>query len=256
MRNTSYSVTLRNEYVLERIKDIKGEHPFWGYRRVWAYLRYIDGLIVNKKRVYRLMRENNLTVKLNTRLIAKRVSERPKPKPVRPKQWWGIDMTKVMTESGWVYVVIVLDWYTKKIVGHYSGRQARTAEWLEALEKGLNREFPQGVRGYELKIMSDNGSQPTSLSFMKACSNLEVQQVFTSYNNPKGNADTERMIRTTKEELFWLREWDSERELGIELDKWVEYYNSSYLHSAHGYRTPSQVEWEYYRNHASHKNAA
>jgi len=256
MRKPSDSVALRNEYLLKRIKEIKGEHPFWGYRRVWAYLRYIDGLIVNKKRVYRLMKEHNLTVKPNTRLIAKRLSERPKPRPDRPKEWWGIDMTKVMTESGWVYVVIVLDWYTKKIVGHYSGRQARTAEWLEALEKGLNREFPGGVRGNGLNLMSDNGSQPTSLSFMKACSNLEVQQAFTSYNNPKGNADTERMIRTMKEELFWLREWESERELNCELDKWVQYYNRCYLHSALGYMTPTQSEEKYYKNHTSHKNAA
>jgi putative transposase len=256
MRNTSYSVSLRNQNLLERIKDIKGDHPFWGYRRVWAYLRYIDGLIVNKKRIYRLMRENNLTVKPNIRLIAKRVSERPKPRADKPKQWWGIDMTKVLTNTGWVYVVIVLDWYTKKIVGHYSAKQARTKEWLEALEKGLNKEYPQGVRGNNLKLMSDNGSQPTSLSFMKACSNLEVQQVFTSYNNPKGNADTERMIRTMKEELFWLREWENERELGLELDKWVEYYNRNYLHSAHGYRTPIQAEDEYLKNNSSHENAA
>ena len=94
--------------------------------------------------------------------------------------------------------------------------------------------------------------RPTSLGFMKACSNLVVHQAFTSYNNPKGNADTERMIRTMKEELFWLREWESERELSQELDKWVDYYNSSYLHSAHGYRTPVQVGAEYYKNHASH----
>jgi putative transposase len=87
MRNTSDSVTLRNEHLVIKIKDIKAEHPFWGYRRVWAYLRYIDGLIVNKKRVYRLMREHNLTVKPNTRLIAKRISERPKPRADRPKQW-------------------------------------------------------------------------------------------------------------------------------------------------------------------------
>ena len=256
MRKQSYSVTLRNEHLVNKIKNIKADHPFWGYRRVWAYLRYIDGLIVNKKRVYRLMREHNLTVKPNTRLIAKRVSERPKPRADRPKQWWGIDMTKVMTESGWVYVVIVLDWYTKKIVGHYSGRQSRTKEWLEALNKALNREYAQGVRGNKLKLISDNGSQPTSLTFMKACSNLEVQQVFTSYNNPKGNADTERMIRTMKEELFWLREWENERELGHELGKWVEYYNRNYLHSAHGYRTPIQVEEEYFRKQASEPKAA
>jgi len=81
MRNRSYSVALRNEYLVKRIREIKLEHPFWGYRRVWAYLRYIDGLLVNKKRVYRLMREHNLTVKPNPGLIAKRVSNRPKPRP-------------------------------------------------------------------------------------------------------------------------------------------------------------------------------
>ena len=248
MRKPSDSVTLRNEYLLERIKDIKADHTFWGYRRVWAYLRYIDGLIVNKKLVYRLMRENNLTVKPNTRLIAKRISGRPKPRPDRPNEWWGIDMTKVMTERGWVYVVIVLDWYTKKIVGHYSGTRAASREWLEDLEKGINREFAGGIRGHRLKLMSDNGSQPTSLSFMKTCSNLEIQQIFTSYNNPKGNADTERMIRTMKEELFWLREWESEREICLELNKWVQYYNWSYLHSALGYRTPVQVEERYYKS--------
>ncbi len=65
---------------------------------------------------------------------------------------------------------IVLDWYTKKIVGHYSGTRATSSEWLEALEKGLNKEFPGGVRSHGLKLMSDNGSQATSLSFRKPVS--------------------------------------------------------------------------------------
>jgi transposase InsO family protein len=53
-----------------------------------------------------------------------------------------------------------------------------------------------------------------------------------------------------------LREWESEGELSLELDKWVDYYNRSYLHSAHGYRTPIKAEEDYYRNSTSHKNAA
>jgi len=73
MRKPSNSVALRNISLLQRIREIKVEHPVWGYR---------NGLLVNKKRVYRLMRENNLTVKPNPRLIAKRVPERPKPRPV------------------------------------------------------------------------------------------------------------------------------------------------------------------------------
>jgi len=91
---------------------------------------------------------------------------------------------------------------------------------------------------------------------MKACSNLEVQQVFTSYNNPKGNADTERMIRTMKEELFWLREWENEAELSHELSKWVQYYNRNYLHSALGYRIPVQAHEDYCKNNNSCLSAA
>ena len=242
MRRSSVSVAKRNASVLRRIRQLKSDHPFWGYRRVWAYLRYIDGLVVNKKRVYRLMKEHHLTVRPNHKLKAKRLSSRRKPHPDRPNQWWGIDMTKVMTDSGWVYIVIVLDWYSKKIVGHYAGTQATSWHWLIALERALNRQFPDGVRGHHLHLMSDNGSQPTSLRFMKACSHLQVHQTFTSYNNPKGNADTERMMRTMKEELLWLREWPSATELTGELDGWIEKYNESYLHSALGYRPPNQVE--------------
>jgi putative transposase len=75
-----------------------------------------------------------------------------------------------MTEAGWAYIVIVLDWYSKRIVGHYAGTQATSWHWLIALERALNRQFPDGVRGHRLHLMSDNGSQPTSLRFMKACS--------------------------------------------------------------------------------------
>jgi len=64
------------------------------------------------------------------------------------------------------------------------------------------------------------------------------------------------MIRTMKEELFWLREWENERELSLELNKWVQYYNKNYLHSALEYRTPIQEEEAYYRKHASEPKAA
>lgn len=121
----------------------------------------------------------------------------------------------------------VLDWYSKKVVGHYSGSQATSCHWLEALERGLNRQFPDGVRGHNLHLMSDNGSQPTSHRLMKACFSLKVNQAFTSYNSPKWNADTERMMRTLKEELVWLREWPGMNELTGELDQWIEYYNQS-----------------------------
>jgi putative transposase len=240
----------RNLPIVERIKEIKTEHPFWGYRRMWAHLKYVDGLEINKKRVLRLMQKHDLLVKGNIKLKATRTPGRDKPKPDRPNQWWGIDMTKVMVNGfGWMYVAVVLDWYTKKIVGYYAGMQCRGKHWLEALDEAVNQQFPDGVRGHGLCLMSDNGSQPTSVSFMKACRELGIHQAFTSYNNPKGNADTERVFRTMKEELLWLWDWTSPFELADSLKKWVSYYNGSYLHSALGYKTPKQFEEEYQSRH-------
>lgn len=66
-------------------------------------------------RFFGLMQENGLTIKPNERLKAKRLSEKPKPRPLKPRQWWGIDRTKVLTPSGWVYIVLVLEGYTNWI---------------------------------------------------------------------------------------------------------------------------------------------
>lgn len=245
-RKTSALVIKRNQPILARIKQIKAKHPFWGYRRCWAHLRYVDGLNINPKRVFRLMKREDLLVKANVNIKACRTPVRSKPRPVRPNQWWGIDMSKVMVEGfGWMHIVVVLDWYSKKIVGYYAGLQCRSRHWLEALSEAINRQFPEGVREQGLHLMSDNGSQPTSLSFMQACRALDIQQAFTSYNNPKGNADTERVFRTLKEELLWLREWTSPFELAEQLKSWVDYYNNRYLHSALGYKAPNQFENEF-----------
>lgn len=95
-RKKSEKVAERNEPILSRIRELKSDHPFWGYRRIWAHLQYVDGMKVNQKRVLRLMREENLLVKVSMKIKASR-SIKPKPKPQRPKEWWGIDMTKLLT---------------------------------------------------------------------------------------------------------------------------------------------------------------
>lgn len=191
----------KERVLVEKIKLIKTEHPFWGYRRIWAWLRHREKILVNQKRVRRLMKENGLMMsQANNK--AKRTPKRSKLRADRPKQIWGIDTTKfIVNVLGWVYLGIVLDWFTKKVVGWYVSLRSKAADWKCAMDMAINREFPYGVRGAGLNLISDNGSQPTAMSFMKDMANLEIEQIFASYDNPKGNADTERMIRTIKEEL-------------------------------------------------------
>ena len=249
-RQPSLRVAARNTDVLQRIVVLKTEHPFWGYRRCWAHLKFVEHLPVNKKRVLRVMREAGLGVKPNLRLRATRTPTRSKPHPTAPNQWWGIDMTKVLVPSfGWVYVVVVLDWYTKKFVGYHIGLQSTAQHWLAALDMAINRQFPAGIEGHALHLMSDNGCQPTSVRFMATCGTLGITQAFTSYNNPKGNADTERSIRTLKEECLWLREWTSPFTLADDVARWFESFNVSYLHSSLGYRTPESFEQQWGSSH-------
>lgn len=193
------------------------------------------------------MRLHGLGVK-RTELRAKRTPMGTKPRPLRPCHWWGIDMTKVMTESGWVYVVLVVDWFSKKVVGHHSGYQSRGPEWMQALNMGLQDSFPNGPRDQGLHLMSDNGCQPTGRFFMRECAILGIEQAFTSYNNPKGNADTERMMRTIKEELFWLHEWQGLTHLSTALNEWVAKFNTEYLHSSLNWNTPQNVHNGNYNN--------
>jgi len=248
MKRGNYkAVAATNAPLVSKIRVLKADHPFWGYRRIWAHLNYIDDITISKNRVHRLMKTHGLLVPKNMKIKASRRANTSKPKPQCPNQWWGIDMTKIMIGGyGWVYVTIVIDWHTKKIVGHHAGDQSKAWHWLVALNIGINRQFPSGVRGHDLHLMADNGCQPTAMSFMKACRDMGVKQAFTSYNNPKGNADTERFMRTLKEELVWINEWTSPSVFYAALEKWIGYYNSTYLHSTLGYMPPEKFEEQFF----------
>ena len=77
---------------------------------------------------------------------------------------------------------------------------------------------------------------------MAACCALDLRQVFTTFNNPKGNADTERIFRTLKEDLVWPRDWFGFQQLHAALTHWFRAYNHDFPHSSLHHLTPSQYE--------------
>ena len=99
-RRKPQSVIERNKAFLAEIKNVKTDHSLWGYRRVWSYLKYRQGIPVNKKHIQHLMKEHNLIVTPDVRHKAKRDPIRPKPHAEYPYHFWGIDTTKIRM-TGW-----------------------------------------------------------------------------------------------------------------------------------------------------------
>src|SRR5215510_9016172 len=104
--------------------------------------------------------------------------------------------------------------------------------------------------------MSDHGCQPNSLAFMRACTTVEIRQAFTSDNNPKGKVDTERCMRTLKEEYLSLHEWMCPVAVVSPLEPWIDDSNEQYLNSALGHKIPRQFERDYYSSHSTPSVAA
>ncbi|WP_022852715.1 integrase core domain-containing protein, partial [Thermodesulfatator atlanticus] len=86
----------------------------------------------------------------------------------------------------------------------------------------------------------------TSKKFVSEMKNLQIKQILTSYSNPKGNAETERMIRTIKEELIWISEFRNLIEAKDRIGDWIRRYNREYVHSALSYMSPEKFEARYY----------
>ena len=118
-RQRSLSTQKHDQDLLTMIQPIKINHPLWGYRRIWAYLKYRQNYSVAINRVYRIMKEHQMIVTKNQRLRARWGPMRAKPRSHQPNHYWGIDMTKIkIAPWGWLYLCVVLDWCTREIVGY------------------------------------------------------------------------------------------------------------------------------------------
>jgi putative transposase len=150
-----------------------------------------------------------------------------------------------------VYLVLVLDGYTKTIVGYDAGVPCTARHGLAALDMAGSRQFPKGARAQGVSWMRDHGGQPTALAVMKACRTWGIQPAFTSDNHSTGNADTERVRRTLTEAGLWRQEWTTPVALIRALEVWMADDHEHDLHSALGYQSPRPFERHDYRSHGT-----
>ena len=229
----------------DHIREVLLDSPFHGegYRKVWAKLRW-RGIRTSKERTRRVMRENRL-------LAPQRTGNRHGPRAHdgtivsdHPNQVWGTDMTTtVTTREGKAAVFIAVDHFNAECVGIHAAKQQTRFEALEPLRQGV-REYYGGFAekiATGLKVRHDHGSQYMADEFQDEIAFLGMQSSPSFVREPEGNGCAERFIRTLKENLLWVRTFETVEELRKAVLKFKKTYNKQWIIQRLNYQTPSQA---------------
>src|ERR1700733_7759894 len=234
--------------VRSAIQKIALEHRRrYGYRRITAELHH-RGMRVNHKRVARIMREDNLlgmqpkqfvvTTHSNHKLeIYLNLAGRMKLTGIN--QLWGAAFTYTRLKAEFVYLAVILDGFSRKVVGWALDRTLAIRLTIGALEQAIESRQPEAG----LVHHSDRGLQYASEEYIKVLENNRVIPSMSRPANPYDNASCERFMKTLKREEIYANKYDDLENLRANSEEFIEqYYNRLRLHSALGYRSPEEFE--------------
>jgi transposase InsO family protein len=230
--------------LVEAIGTVLSASPFHGegHQEVWARLR-IGGIRTSRRRVLRLMREHDL-------LAPSRVGTPRGPRnhdgtiiPAAVDVMWGTDMTTTWTAEGQAAVFVAVDHHSAGCVGLHAARRGTRFEALEPIRQGVRQHFGRFAKGIAagLALRHDHGSQYMSDHFQDEIAFLGIESSPAFVRAPEGNGCAERFIRTLKENLLWIRTFDTIEELRQALLEFRDTYNATWLIQRHGFQTPAAI---------------
>ena len=220
----------------------------YGSPRVHEEMR-ARGRQVGRKRVARLMRQQGLRARARARFVRTTDSNHPHPvapnvldrnfTPSEPRSTWAGDITYVWTAAGWVYLAVLLDLFSRKVVGWAVSSRIDTPLVLSALDQALHGHTD--VQG--LLHHSDRGSQYASHDYQEALKAWGIACSMSRKGNCWDNAVVESFFATVKKELIYTRNWANQAELEAALFEYIEvFYNRKRRHSSLGYVSPTEYE--------------
>lgn len=219
---------------------------FFGYRRITEILRVQKGYNINSKRVLRLMRLIGIQAlypRRKTTIVNKRDYKYPyllrDIKINKPNKVWSTDITYIKTPSGFVYLVALIDWFSRFVVSWKLSISMHSEYCINVLDSAVNK--------HQIKpeiINSDQGSQFTSNDWIDALKKHGIAISMDSKGRWVDNVMIERFWRTAKYEHIYINPPDSIEQLRQGLKKFIDFYNYQRPHQSLGYRTPSQVYYD------------
>jgi putative transposase len=228
--------------LLAAIRAVLIASPFHGegHRKVWARLR-VAGVRTAKRRVLRLMRENDL-------LAPSRVGSPRGPRshdgtiiPETVDTMWGTDLTTTITGEGQAAVFVAVDHCSAECVGIHAAPRATRFEALEPIRQGVRNHFDRFAEGVArgLAVRHDHGSQYMSDAFQNELDFLGIERSPAFVRAPEGNGCAERFIRILKENLLWVQTFETTEQLRQALLAFRETYNATWLIERHGFIAPA-----------------
>lgn len=242
--------------VLAAIRKVLGEEgaEAWGVRKVWALVRR-DGLRVSRKRVWALMKANGLVLARDREPGEVTRGHVAVPEPNRRL---ASDLTTTWTKrDGTIGITLTVDCGCRSTLGFAVSKSQESPTVLSATEQALVAAFgsPENVPdGVEYR--TDHGPQFTGSDCETLCRRWGIEHTFSPVGRPTGNAVVERLIRTLKEEVIWLRDWDTVKQVREAVAAWVVRYNERRPHQALNYKTPSEYRAEHLGDRALARHAA
>lgn len=239
------------------IQRICLKHRFYGYRRVTATLRR-QGMVVNAKKVLRLMREDNLLAQRKVPFL-KTPADRPAavlivPNLVRglvpsaPDQIWVADITYVHLARAFVYLAVILDAFSRKAVGWALENTLDASLAIAALDTALEARKPQPG---SLIHHSDRGVQYASIAYRQRLADRDITISMSRPGNPFDNAKAESFMKTLKTEEINGKAFADLSDARCRIDSFIaDVYNKERLHSALGYQSPLEFETAFAQNKA------
>lgn len=219
-------------------------HPFYGSRKMVAYLKR-KGFLVNRKRVSRLMRLMGIQ-SLAPGPKTSQPSKQHKVYPyllrnldiVRADQVWCSDLTYIRLPQGFVYLTVVMDWYSRKVLSWELSNTMEEHGCVSVLERAIR------LYGKPDIFNTDQGSQYTGASFTGVLKENSIKISMDGKGRAMDNIMVERLWRSVKYEEIYLNEYSSMEELTKALKKYFQFYNTERPHQSFGNKTPDEVYYE------------
>jgi putative transposase len=242
--------------VMRRMDELHMAWPFYGSRRMTAVLRR-EGWPVNRKRIKRLMRIMALEAiyqKPNT--SRKHPDHKVYPYLLRglvidrPNQVWCADITYIPMAKGFVYLVAVMDWFSRRVLAWRVSITLEMDFCVEALQDAMNR------HGQPEIFNTDQGVQFTSAAFLGEFETLGVRISMDGKGRFLDNIFIERLWRSLKYEEVFIKAYGLVHEARIGIGEWLRFYNDERPHQALDYRTPTAVFYGAAYNHVDNASAS